>query len=123
MTATGRGVRSDRAQASVVVIGAVAAILLTAIGVLEVTSAVARAHRAHAAADFAALAGAQAIARGAAIESACGSARRLALANGATLETCVSEPGGVVSVTVSVVGVGVGVGGRGPAVARARAGP
>ena len=89
-----------------------------AAAVLTGAAVVAR-HRATAAADLAALAGAVRAVQGA---DACGSAGQLAAANTAELATCQVTPEAVVEVTVSVP-VRLGRLGIFSATARARAGP
>jgi secretion/DNA translocation related TadE-like protein len=95
--------------------------VLATIGIAVVLTgaAVVARHRAGAAADLAALAGATRAVHGA---DACGEAERLAMANAAQLTGCEVEPGGRVLVTVSVP-VSLGRLGVFSAAARARAGP
>lgn len=104
----------DRGSASVLVLAlvAVTVALATLLGLLA--SAHAARGRAQAAADLAALAGAQRALTGGA---ACGLAREVAARNGAGLDRCHELPGAVVEVAASVSGV------WGVATAAARAGP
>ncbi|GAB3438845.1 hypothetical protein GCM10027517_11590 [Phycicoccus ginsengisoli] len=69
-------------------VAVVAAILMATLGGLAVGSAVVAAHRARAAADLAALAGATSLARGQARTSACGTAASIAARNHAVLTAC-----------------------------------
>lgn len=109
-----RGLGRDRGSASVLVLAlvAVTVALATLLGLLA--SAHAARGRAQAAADLAALAGAQRALTGGA---ACGLAREVAARNGAVLDRCHELPGAVVEVAASVPGV------WGVATAAARAGP
>lgn len=112
--APAHGPARERGSASVLVLAlvAVTVALATLLGLLA--SAHAARGRAQAAADLAALAGAQrAVAGGA----ACGLAREVATRNGAGLDRCRQLPGAVVEVAASVPGV------WGVATAAARAGP
>ena len=93
--------------------------LLGAAGVLVGVAFVGR-HRATAAADFAALAGAGRAVAG--DRSACAAAADVASANGATLRSCRLLPGAVVDVSVTVP-VRLGPLGVLQAPGRARAGP
>ena len=92
--------------------------LIGAAAVLVATAVVAR-HRATAAADLAALAGAVLAVEGG---DGCGAAARLAAANGAELTGCTASPDGIVDVEVSVP-LRLGRLGVHAATARARAGP
>ncbi|AUN43230.1 hypothetical protein ASU32_22120 [Tsukamurella tyrosinosolvens] len=96
----------------------VAAIVVVAIMVIDVGAAVSARHRAQAAADLAALAGA---ASAIDAEEACGAADRLARANAGSLRAC-GVDGFEVAVRVSVP-VSLSVFGSDEAVAIARAGP
>ncbi|MFD9826718.1 Rv3654c family TadE-like protein [Tsukamurella tyrosinosolvens] len=96
----------------------VAAIVVVAIMVIDVGAAVSARHRAQAAADLAALAGA---ASAIDAEEACGAADRLARANAGSLRAC-GVDGFEVAVRVSVP-VSLSVFGSDEAVAVARAGP
>lgn len=109
-----RGLGRDQGSASVLVLAlvAVTVALATLLGLLA--SAHAARGRAQAAADLAALAGAQRAVTGGA---ACGLAREVAARNGAGLDRCHELPGAVVEVAASVPGV------WGVATAAARAGP
>lgn len=96
--------------------------LCLAMGLLTVAgsvllSAVVASHRARAAADLSALAAAQRWLDGAPADLACAEARRVAGANGATVQACAPATDAV-TITVSVP-----AGRLGPALARARAGP
>ncbi|MGZ4544723.1 MAG: Rv3654c family TadE-like protein [Blastococcus sp.] len=114
------GAPGERGSATVwVVVLAGLIAVLGAAGVL-VGAAVAGRHRAAAAADFAALAGAARAVVG--DPSACASAADVALANGATLQRCSLLPGAVVDVSVRVR-VRLGPLGVLQAPGRARAGP
>ncbi|NLU83355.1 Rv3654c family TadE-like protein [Rhodococcus sp. HNM0569] len=115
-TATGLRCRGDAGGAAIV--GAFAAAVLVAVtaGVVHVGAAVAARHRAQAAADLSAIAGAYALDRG--IEVACGRAESLAETNGATVDECRVDGWTVtVEVTADVPWVGR------TAHATARAGP
>jgi secretion/DNA translocation related TadE-like protein len=101
----------------VVALGGVLAVLGAAC--LLVGFAVVARHRAGAAADMAALAGAGRAAVGS--PDACAAAAAVARSDGATLETCAVAPGGVVAVGVRVP-VRLGPFGTASARARARAG-
>ena len=96
--------------------------LLAALGVAGVLvgAAVTGRHRATAAADLAALAGAARAVVG--DPTACSVAARIAAENGAQLQTCTSVPGGIVDVRVRVP-VRLGPLGETEAHGRARAGP
>lgn len=99
-------------------VAAVCACLLTgAVAGLGVVEAVQRSHRARAAADLVALAGAAALVE-AGPDEACERGARVAADNGAMLVTCRSESGSL-HVVVEVAGPGR----LPPAVARSRAGP
>lgn len=91
----------DRGQATVAAIGVIAAVLTVTVGALDVARAVALAHQARTAADFAALAAAGAAARGEAAAGACAEAVRVARSNGASVRSCVVAPGGEVTVTTT----------------------
>lgn len=110
----------DRGSGTVLVaaVAAVAATLL--VGALTLCSAVLASHRARAAADFAALAGAGTLRQGAPPGRACRTAGLLAQRNEGELRACHAGADGSVSVTVAVR---ASVPGLGAAVARARAGP
>lgn len=114
-----RRIWPDDGAATVLVVGATMVCLSLLTGAMEVTRAVVTSHRAAAAADLAALAGAQQASAGADAD-ACGAAERVAALNGASLDACVTGAGGTVTVWVSAAAAG-------PwprrAVARSRAGP
>lgn len=99
-------------------VAAVLAALL--VGALALGSAVLASHRARAAADLAALAGAGALLRGSSTLEACAVAGALARRNTGLLRDCRAAGDG--SLVVSV-GVSSALPGLGAAVARARAGP
>jgi len=105
----------------VLALGAIVACLSLLIGALQVAQAVATGHRAAAAADLAALAGAQEASANVGPDHApCRAAARVAALNGTSLDACVEGSGATVTVWVSAAA-------RGPwprrAVARSRAGP
>ena len=93
-------VRSDRGSATVLTVGAVAAVVLVLTGVLVVVGAVRDVHRARAAADLAALAAAGPAVSGADVD--CRAGASVAAANGAAVTRCVQESDGSVVVTVVV---------------------
>jgi secretion/DNA translocation related TadE-like protein len=100
-------------------LGVIGALLMLTISGLVLASAVLASHRARAAADLSALAGAGVLMRGGATGAACATAAKVAAVNHARMQRCLA-----VSMEVSVnVGVPVGVKGVGAATARARAGP
>ncbi len=109
MRSSGRGSRTDRGAATMYA-AALATVLVTAatIAVLVVTAVLAS-HRARAAADLSALAGATAQADGL---DACRTAGVVAQANGASLTTC-QVAGSPLSFVVSIT-VAVGTGLRAP---------
>jgi len=90
----------ERGSATVLTIGAVAAVVLVLTGVLVVVGTVRDVHRARAAADLAALAAAGPATSGA--DADCGAGAAVAAANGAEVSRCVREPDGSVVVTVEV---------------------
>ena len=96
---------------------ALALVAVTALAVQLGAAAVAR-HRAEAAADMGALAGASVVLDGA--EAACAKAERLVVANAATLEDCTLDGADVLVAVTLAVQVGPL---RGTAIGRARAGP
>lgn len=112
--------RRERGSGTVLVAAAVAVLGSVLVAALALGSAMVASHRARAAADLAALAGAGRLLDGAGTPQACAAARSLARANGAVLLGCTPAAGGSL---VVVVGVEPGIGGLGNAVARARAGP
>ncbi len=116
----GPAARAGREDGVATVLGAVmvAAIVVVAVMVIDVGAAVSARHRAQAAADLAALAGA---ASAIDPEAACAAADRLARANTGTLRAC-GVDGFEVTVRVSIP-VSLSVFGPGEAVAVARAGP
>lgn len=102
------------------VAGTVAALLVLTGAALVLSSAVLASHRARAAADLAALAGAAVLIRGGGAAQACTAAAREARANAATLRACRAQADGTLSV-VTVVPAPL-TSGR-VATAYARAGP
>lgn len=115
---------AERASATVLVAGAVAAVVLVLAGALTVVSAVLGAHRARAAADLAALAAAVPLASGGVAD--CGAAAQVAVANGAALTGCAADGAGVtvrVAVALPVGGGAAWWGLPASTEARARAGP
>ncbi len=109
----------DRGSASLWVLGVGLAVLLFAGAVAAAGSVLVAKHRAQAAADLGALAGAVHAAEGP--EVACAWARQIVEGNGASLVECrVDGLDVVVGVDVEPAGVGRAIG---PARARARAGP
>lgn len=114
---TGKG--HDRGSATVLMLGAVCALLTLTLSGVALSDAVIASHRARAAVDLAALAGAEVLLRGGGQGAACAAATMTATANGARTTRC-SLVGPSVLVGVSVP---VGVRGIGPVTASARAGP
>jgi secretion/DNA translocation related TadE-like protein len=109
----------DRGSGSIWLAGLLAVVMLTATVGLAAGTAVLARHRAEAAADLAALAGAARIAEGEA--DGCAAARKVAAANGGRVSACVrtgEDLDVMVSAPVEVVGLGVLA-----VSARARAGP
>lgn len=117
MTGRTEGER-ERGSATVLTVMAIAVVLLCLAGALALLSAVQASHRARAAADLAALAGAQVLVRGDA-RSPCDVAAGVAARNGGSLVEC-SIAGDDLTVSVATE---AGWPGLGPAAARARAGP
>ena len=116
---SGRADARERGSATVWVMVLCGVLATVGVAVVLTGAAVVARHRAGAAADLAALAGAARAVQGA---DACGEAARLAAANAAELTGCEVEPGGRVRVTVSVP-VALGRLGIFSATGRARAGP
>jgi secretion/DNA translocation related TadE-like protein len=114
-----RGPR-DGGSGSVVVVGACAALLSLLLVVLALASAVVARHRAEAAADLAALAGAD-VAVGRATGDPCARAAAVLHAQGAAAGVCAVAADGSVTVTALVPAAGA-AGLLGPARATARAG-
>ncbi|WP_411284979.1 Rv3654c family TadE-like protein [Lapillicoccus sp.] len=110
----------ERGSATVMVVAALGVLLTVGIGGLALVSAVVASHRAHAAADLAALSGAVALVSGDGAVAACSRADAITRANGATPLSC--RAGSDQSIEL-VVSVRAGVVGVGTATARARAGP
>ena len=92
--------RRERGSASVLTVGAVAAVVLVATGVLVLVGGVRDVHRARAAADLAALAAAAPGAEGGEVD--CAVAASVAGVNGALLSHCAQEADGSVTVAVAV---------------------
>jgi secretion/DNA translocation related TadE-like protein len=112
-------VRADEGSASLVAVAMMAVLVGLTVGVVHIGSAVVARHRAQAAADLAALAGAGHLADGTA--AACTRAATLASAMHTTVTQCtVDELDVVVAVEATV---GLGRFDVGPARATARAGP
>jgi secretion/DNA translocation related TadE-like protein len=96
-------VGADRGAGSILLLSAVAVVLTAALAVLTLTAGYDARHRAAAAADLAALAGAGQVRVG--VEPACSLARSVAAANGGVLRSCVVEGEQVVvSVAAAIVG-------------------
>jgi secretion/DNA translocation related TadE-like protein len=100
-------------------LGVIASVLILTIFGLLLASAVLASHRARAAADLAALAGAAVLMQGGTEPAACGSAARVAALNRGRLEQCLAS-GTEVRLSVDVL---AGMKGVGVASARSRAGP
>jgi secretion/DNA translocation related TadE-like protein len=89
-------------------VAVVAVVLMSTVGALAVGSAVVAAHRARAAADLAALAGATGLARGQDGAGACATAASVARRNGAALTACgAAADGSVVLRTRTAVAFGL----------------
>lgn len=116
MRAAGR--RRDGGAATVLATSLVGLLVFAAVALVWVSGLVADHRTAQAAADLAALAGAEAIQQG---HAACGAAGDIARANGASLRTC-AVSGDEVRVTVTVRSAALG-GLRPDVSARAHAGP
>lgn len=118
----GKGDR-DRGSGSLLVLAVVMVLLTATVGVIVLGSAYHASGRASAAADLAAVAGAQTLTYGASDTEVCGQAREIALANGADLADCqVSRVVGAPGVSV-IVEVPVPIPGIPPVQVRAQAGP
>ncbi len=116
-----RGPRErDEGSATVLVLGALGVVLAVTVGVLVLVSAVVASHRAHAAADLAALAAASSLSRGAPPGDACATGGMVATRNHALLDGCVTGADLTVDIVVHVQPAAPHLG---PATARARAGP
>lgn len=109
----------ERGSATVWVLALAGVLAVIGMAAVLTGAALVARHRATAAADLAALAGAV---RGVEGADACGTAARLAAANAAELTACTASPHAVVDVAVSVP-VRLGRLGVFSATARARAGP
>lgn len=118
--ARSRARRRDHGCATVLVVSVVAVILVVAGGAFTLVGVVVASHRARAAADLSALAGAAVIVRGESPSSACARAAAVARRNDAVPVSCRASP--VLGLEV-VVTVEVAVAGLGAATARSRAGP
>lgn len=114
--------RSERGAATVFGLALLALLLVVAVACAVAVGALAGHRRAEAAADLAALAGAQALQAG--VEP-CGAATRVATDNGAALDSCtIDAPDVIVSLHVTLPGLSRVLGGDAPGLpARARAGP
>jgi secretion/DNA translocation related TadE-like protein len=109
----------ERGSATVVMLGVISAVLMLTVTGLMLGSAVLASHRARAAADLAALAGAAALMRGEPPAEACQLASRVAVANHGRVQLCAvsgAKVGLSVAVTPALAGLGV-------ATARSLAGP
>lgn len=113
--------RSERGSGTVLVVGALGVIVVLAVAGLQLAAAATAAHRARAAADFAALAAATAIQEGQA--QPCGRAAELASRNGARLSECTLGSAESVRVQVSTRAMVWWPGVPERAAASARAGP
>jgi secretion/DNA translocation related TadE-like protein len=102
------------------VLGVLGALLVVAVGAFTLVGAVVASHRAHAAADLSALAGAAVLVQGQTPGSACAHAATVARRNDAVPGTCRASLDLSVEVLVSVE---PGIPGLAAASARARAGP
>ena len=102
-----------------VMLGVIGAVLVLTISGLLLASAVLASHRARAAADLAALAGAGVLMQGGPTEAACAVGVRVAAVNHARVQQCIAS---TTEVRLSVA-VAAGVQGVGVATARSRAGP
>jgi secretion/DNA translocation related TadE-like protein len=109
----------DHGSATVLVVMGIGVVLICLMGALALVSAVHASHRARAAADLSALAGAQALVDADVGRSPCTVAANVASRNGSALVAC-STDGDNLTVTVSAA---VSWPGLHPARARARAGP
>lgn len=108
----------ERGSATVLVVMGIGVVLLCLTGALALLSAVQASHRARAAADLAALAGARML-MGGEVGSPCDVAAEVAARNGGSLMEC-SVSGDDVTVSVAIRARWPGLG---PARAKARAGP
>ncbi len=111
----------ERGSGTVLVTAVVAAILIVSTAGLQLGAAASAAHRARAAADLSALAGATAVQEG--LADPCPRAAELARRNSARLTTCRRDEGEVVHVRVQTDVSGSWPGMPGTAEASARAGP
>jgi secretion/DNA translocation related TadE-like protein len=108
----------ERGSGTVIMLAVVAAMVMLSVSGLLLASAVLASHRARAAADLAALAGAEALMRGEAPAAACQVGARVAVANHGSVQVCFAS-GAQVRLSVAVAAVE----GLGLATARSRAGP
>ena len=115
--------RRDAGSGTVLVVGVLAAILMTTAGAMQVVAAVVASHRAQSAADLGALAGAAVAAQGGSVASVCAAVAGIVAANGAAVAACSVDAGSAVVLQVSVDPILHGLAGLGPASARSRAGP
>lgn len=112
--------RGEGGSATVLMLGIVCALLTLTLSGLDLCSAVVASHRARAAVDLSALAGAGVLMHGGRAGHACAAAARVAAANGARITRCSSHAGRSLVVAVVVQPMVPGIG---DAVASARAGP
>jgi secretion/DNA translocation related TadE-like protein len=89
----------ERGSGSVLALAGVGVLAMVLAAGLQLAAVVAAAHRAHAAADLGALAGAEAVQSGAGQVAACAAAARIAEANGAAQAGCRLAVDGSVLVT------------------------
>lgn len=115
----GRPLPDERGSATVVMLAVIAVVLMLTVSGLMLASAVLASHRARAAADLAALAGAGALIRGDSPVAACQSAAAVAAANHGRVQRCAAVRA---EVRLTIV-VPAGMKGLGVATARSRAGP
>lgn len=115
---------ADRGAMTVVVLAVLGAFALFLLGGAGVASTVSAAHRARAAADLGALAGAAALEGGATPGAACDRAADLLRRNGARLTGCtVGADGSLLVSSQARIGLPLPAGGPDTAKARSRAGP
>jgi len=112
-------VSDEHGAATLTAVAVIAVLMAVTAGIAYVGSAVLARHRAQAAADLAALAGAGQLASG--VETACAQASSVARAMGATVIRCELDGSDVVVAVDAAVGLGMWR--AGPAHAAARAGP
>lgn len=109
----------ERGSATVVMLAVIAVVLILTVSGLMLASAVLASHRARAASDLAALAGAGALIRGEPPVVACQSAAQVARTNHGRLQSC-AVAGTEMRLSIAVP---AGVNGLGVATAKSRAGP